>query len=298
MTTQIVASVASVGNSETTRIDNRKSQYIFTFNNYNPDNVASISLALEEICKKFIFQSEVGEATKTPHLQGYMFLKKKMSMECVNKLFENKLHLEVCKKPKKAIEYCHKDDTYDGKFRMMKGIKLKKKLNLIEKLYPWQKSLYDFFLTEPDDRAVVWIYNKQGGIGKSQFSKYCQTHLNCLTITHTKLKDVACELALKTKNDDMFDMNDKLTLIFDLPRDYGIVNYTTIECLKNGLITSAKYESKTLIFNAPHICIMSNSLPDWGAMSKDRFLVYEITEKMGLKKYIRPVAVEPNCESI
>jgi len=53
--------------------------------------------------------------------------------------------------------------------------------------------------------------------------------------------------------------NDPKIVIFNFSRGLEErVNYNAIEAVKDGLIFSGKYESKTKIFNSPHVVIFCN----------------------------------------
>jgi len=54
------------------------------------------------------------------------------------------------------------------------------------------------------------------------------------------------------------------------------VNYSAIESIKDGLATSAKYESTQLVFNSPHVFIFSNDLPQVHKLTLDRWKIFTI----------------------
>jgi len=81
--------------------------YCFTYNNY-PDNLDDFNLRLTEHCTYAIYGKEVAPTTLTPHLQGYLQLKKKERRIGVSKKFPG-LHLIVAKGGFEANrEYCSK----------------------------------------------------------------------------------------------------------------------------------------------------------------------------------------------
>lgn len=52
-------------------------------------------------------------------------------------------------------------------------------------------------------------------------------------------------------------------VIFDFVKsEEGKINYKIIECIKNGMLQSTKYESTVIYFERPHILVMSNFMPD------------------------------------
>lgn len=60
-------------------------------------------------------------------------------------------------------------------------------------------------------------------------------------------------------------------VFFDIPRSQTNVSYRAIEQVKNGVITSTKYESQTLILTIPHVVIFANWPPKREMLSEDRW---------------------------
>jgi hypothetical protein len=54
------------------------------------------------------------------------------------------------------------------------------------------------------------------------------------------------------------------------------VSYSSIECIKNGMITNTKYETGFKVFNPPHVVVFSNFPPDEEKLSADRWNIKEI----------------------
>lgn len=80
--------------------------WCFTINNYE-----STDLWNEEVYEYMVVGEEVGEEG-TPHLQGYVYLKKRKELSAMKKLLPRS-HLEVMKTNSKAAsDYCKKDGKY------------------------------------------------------------------------------------------------------------------------------------------------------------------------------------------
>ena len=76
----------SVGGSAATELQQR-SRWIFTLNNY--DSTFDYKEYLSEEChriKRFVFGYEIGAATSTPHLQGYIELVRSYRLSYVNRI--------------------------------------------------------------------------------------------------------------------------------------------------------------------------------------------------------------------
>ena len=71
-------------------------KWCFTLNNYNKKEIRAIEQVLSTLCKKFIFQEEVGE-NGTEHLQGCFELYKKRRLTSIKKLINGRAHFERCR---------------------------------------------------------------------------------------------------------------------------------------------------------------------------------------------------------
>lgn len=261
------------GNTKTLAKKDRNNQMIkhfMTFNNYSKSDIDKIVETMEPICKQFIFQEEIGE-NGTKHLQGCFWLKKKMRWSQFN--LPNKIHWEKVKDWKSAVEYCSKEETRNGNIY---SHGLPKQLKIINELRPWQKTICNIIKEEPDDRSILWVFDESGCMGKTVFSKYLYAKTDAIIATGGGNKDIACMLAILKKNGR--DLNDKTTFIFNFPRSTEGISYKALESVKDGLITSVKYESSTLVFNSPHVICFSNELPNLKKLSKDRWKIKVIKD--------------------
>lgn len=83
----------------------RSRNFVFTLNNYTPEEVEAVK---QWDCSYLIFGKEVGESG-TPHLQGYLSLVNAKTLTALKKL-SARAHWEVARgTPKQASEYCEKD---------------------------------------------------------------------------------------------------------------------------------------------------------------------------------------------
>lgn len=243
--------------------------WFFTWNNYPEDTfVETLETKFSTLCAAYVFQKEVG-ANGTPHIQGTIKLHKKMRWSEFNLPAE--IHWEKTRDVKSAFAYCAKDDTRDGDtiWRFPKRT-VRSTLKIITELKPWQQSIVDMCALDPDDRSINWIYDRDGNMGKTVLCKYMSTH-GAIIATDGGAKDIACLLTILKKEGR--DLNAKTTFIFNLAR-CGHPNYKAIESVKDGLMTSVKYESSTMIFNCPHVWVFSNNLPNMAMLSQDRWKMW------------------------
>lgn len=116
---------------------------------------------------------------------------------------------------------------------------------------------------------VIWVCDIIGHCGKSSLCKYLQaTDPDIITMNNGACKDIACALPENPR-----------AVLFDYTRSLeGRVNYSAIEQVKNGLMFSPKYESRSKIFNSPHVVCFANFLPNYDALSHDRWVTGIFTQ--------------------
>lgn len=137
----------------------------------------------------------------------------------------------------------------------------------------WQSDLSDALDRPADSRTVRWIFSYNGGTGKSFMASFLASTMGALVITGGRLVDMA------------YIYNYEPIVIFDLSRTQapseGRENsldhiYSFMESLKNGRLTSTKYDSRTKVFASPHVVVFANFPPDRTKMSEDRWNIQEL----------------------
>ena len=242
-------------------------RYCFTFNNYTDPDILILTEKFRSICKKYVFQEEVGELG-TPHLQGSIWLLKKARPETFK--LSKSIHWEKMRNESASIEYCQKSSTSVSAPHIWG---FPKPIKIIEVLYKWQQDNEDLFFTETTDRGKInWYWEPIGNRGKSSFCKYMVVKHKALVIQGGKLTDIM-NMIFNT------DMDQCTMVIIDIPRiNQNKVSYASIECILNGMITNTKYETGTKVFNPPHVVVFSNFPPEQGIgfMSEDRWNIVEV----------------------
>lgn len=260
---------------------NQLIKMVFTFNNYSILDMELMETTFKQLCKKFVFQEEVGE-NGTPHLQGAIWLKKPMRWSEFK--LSSKIHWEKMIDETGSEAYCQKEETRKPGGKVIK-YGFPKPLKIVNQLYPWQESLLALIQPEPDDRTIIWIYDNIGKSGKTQFIKYCAHHFEMPFATAGSSKDIA-NLLVNLKKADK-DLNDINCFLFNIARDSASkISYSALESVKDGMMTNIKYEAESLIFNSPHVVVMSNSLPVKSKLSADRWKIYTINSDKQLVEYI------------
>lgn len=240
---------------------NLAKRWCFTLNNYSEDDLKKII----EICGsngKYLIGREIGKEKGTPHLQGYFECRKKI--RAINFFNMKEIHFEVAKGTREHnIKYCSKDGNYET------NMTSKRPLQLISDLYPWQKWVENIIKQIPDERSIYWIWEENGNRGKTALTKYLCAKYGAIPVEGKK-NDILYVCAEYPS--DIY--------IFDLSRttkeQHGL--YDSIEKIKNGLFMCAKYESRPIIRNCPHVIIFANYLPDQEKLSADRWKIYHVDD--------------------
>lgn len=240
-------------------------QWFFTFNNYEEQDIIRLKMRFSDLCKWYVFEKEIGE-NGTPHLQGNFSLKKKLRLTALKK-WDKRIHWEPTRNVDAAINYCMKEtDIYTNldldDYTEYDDVKWK----------PWQQDIIDK-VAKPckNDRTVNWVWDDEGNSGKSFLSKYLMRVENALVVDGKK-GDIFHQIAKRKEEGIAIPI-----VIIDVPRaSHSNLSYAAIECIKNGLVTSGKYEGGQYTFKSPHVYIFANEEPYLCRFSKDRWNVAEI----------------------
>jgi len=131
---------------------------------------------------------------------------------------------------------------------------------------PWQESLEEILMGEPDDRVVNFCVDTEGGKGKSWFQRYLLTKFpeRVQLLGPGKREDIAHCIDVTR---DIFLLN--------VPRNQmEFLNYSILEQLKDRCVFSPKYESQMKILtHQAHVVVFSNERPDMNKMTADRYSV-------------------------
>lgn len=141
---------------------------------------------------------------------------------------------------------------------------------------PWQQDVLNVIAGTPDPRKIHWIWEPTGNVGKSFLAKYIMLTSSATLMESGKKVDMAY----------IFAQNPTKTVMIDLSRtsapvdgkDYLGGMYSLLETLKNGVLTSTKYESQVITFPRPHVIVFANWEPDYSKWSSDRYDVTNLSE--------------------
>lgn len=131
------------------------------------------------------------------------------------------------------------------------------------KLHSWQTNVLNLVVDQPD-RKILWIYDKKGGKGKSWLARYLLINHNAFLSTGGKKSDIA------------YQYDSQPVVVFDFSRTVeDFVSYDILECFKNGVLTSNKYESQVKYFKPPKVIVFSNFKPKHDAFTSDRLHIFK-----------------------
>lgn len=117
-------------------------------------------------------------------------------------------------------------------------------------------------------RIINWIWSEKGETGKSTFGRKLLFNNKAMIFTTTDINTVAHALSKKPSTE---------IIIFDLSRDKeGYISYGVFESLIEGVITTKKYDSKTIYLLCEKVIILANFEPDLNTMSIDRWNILKI----------------------
>lgn len=307
-------------------IKTRHRSYIWTHNNYTPDDIEYLRSEIASKCRYVIWGKELAPTTGTPHLQGFIVFSTLKGYSQVLKLFsglsKGKLdYLNHVGVDNGCRDYSVKDDQWEehgerpdtkkrkaekaglsnedrwkrnrrlaeeGRFAEMdddiyfKFYKTAKAIaadhEVVEPIdwtpggapydikWQWQLDLMEILASDPDPRAIHWIYEEAGNYGKSAMATYLARNHNSYVVTNGKSADLA------------YAYKKERIVIFDCARttDWDKVNYGFIEDIKNGRLFSPKYDSKRIYFPIPHVIIFANQPPAEGKFSQDRIRLWNL----------------------
>lgn len=139
----------------------------------------------------------------------------------------------------------------------------------------WQQALVDVVMEAPNPRVIHWIWEATGNTGKSWMTKYLAAMFNACIMTVGKKQDMAF----------LYSKNPSKVVVFDLSRTSAPGEgrehfldgaYSLAEDLKNGMVTSYKYDSTNVLTTGCHVIFFANFAPDMTKWSQDRYNVIEL----------------------
>lgn len=137
-------------------------------------------------------------------------------------------------------------------------------------LHPWQDELRKALIVPPPcNRGIIFYVDEEGGAGKTHMQRYMLTN-------HSDISQVVSV----GKRDDIAHALDetKTVFMFNVARGgMQFLQYTILEQLKDRMVFSPKYDSRTKLFPQDvHVVIFCNEHPDMSKMTADRYVIVEL----------------------
>lgn len=251
----------------------RSRRWCFTVNNPEESDIQALKTAIESHANnKGVFQRETGE-NGTEHLQGAIWFHSQRNLNQLRSLC-GRAHWEIQRGTwEQNVAYCSKEDTRTGGLYSF-NTDLPERIKTIQphQFYQWQKEIIELISQEPDDRKILWYWEPNGKMGKTQFAKYLCVHKGAIVLSG---RAADMKFAVKAMCDKG---KPPKIIIFDIERSReSFVSYAGIEEVKNGLFFSPKYEGGMVIYNPPHLFVFANFPPDEAQLSADRWDIKDIT---------------------
>lgn len=188
------------------------------------------------------------------------------------------------RKYEQIAEDIDEDDEATFNKHGLAGIKEKKGLRNIKRIKTvqskWQNKMDALELNEyqlkwlaslegQNDRQITWVWDHDGGKGKSTFGTWLEFKRGALPLTSGKIADMGA-----TIGGALDDGNDGEVIVMDLVRaqaDY--FQYGALEQIKDGKIPDPKYKSRMIRLFEPKVIVLANFAPDKTKMTSDRWLI-------------------------
>lgn len=255
----------------------------FTWHDYESSVLAQLDEYMAKECTRATYQEEYTKDMK-PHLQGAMEFKNARYFNSIHKKFPG-IWLSKTRNREDALGYGCKDESKipDGHRFIHNFIPKVKLKNPMEGkiLREWQVEINTIIAGEPDERTIYWYYDETGNTGKTTWCKgLCIERPGEILYLSGKGSDMKYGVKSFIDNKE----NRLKVCLFDYTRTVeNYISYEGIESIKNGIFYNSKYESGMVLFNPVHVVIFANFLPDETALSKDRWIIREITEDGSVK---------------
>lgn len=290
-----------------------KRNWCFTLNNYDEAELVALRESLSDSTKVryAIFGKEIGESG-TPHLQGYVSLKKVQRLSGIKKVVGNRAHVEVANGDERQnITYCSKSDPQPEEFgtrsssgkrsdleafkdSVKDGVRDPKRLreehSEVAARYP---RFFDSYLRDhaPKPDLEYHVLNDWQQDLNQILNRVPDRRTVYFVVDYEggkgktwfaqyycELHDNAIILEPGKKADMAYALPDICrTLFINCTREQvEFLNYSFLESCKDGMVFSTKYESRVKRYNAMHVVVMMNQDPDMNKLSADRYKVIRI----------------------
>ena len=243
-------------------------RWCFTINNPTEEIKNLIQTVGASVRVIFYAREHADDDDKTTHFQGYLEFKSRARP--LPQFKEWKAHWS---KARGSLKDNIKYTTKEVEWEWSRGVD--KPFSMTLDMVPWQKELYEMLEGEPHPRNIYWLWDRNGGSGKTEFARYyCFKHPSEAIVLSGKASD------MKNGIVQYRERNGRLpkVVICDFPRSRKAehISWTGLEMIKNMFFYSGKYEGGMVIGHKPHMLCFANCEPAYDQLSLDRWQVAEV----------------------
>ncbi len=290
--------------------------WTFTLNNYTEADVERIDGLVQNEAKVqyIIYGKEVG-ANGTPHLQGFINVNRRCSLQVVKALIGGNPHVEIARRVPAAIQYCKKDNDWKefGALKSIQGrrsdleefkdavkggmlstLELREHHSEVMARYP--RFVMDYIQDHSPEVSIPeypfrpwqeFLHNKlqlEPDRRKIIFVVDEVGNSGKTWFAHffSRQKGNVAQVLLPGRLIDMaYSLRAGLKYVFmDAPRSKQgeYIAYDFLESLKNGYVFSSKYESRIKSYDPMHVVVNLNEMPDRSQLSADRYDILNIRQ--------------------
>lgn len=253
--------------------------WLLTINNYEPSDLMLLE-SIKPQLSKWGWQEEKAPTTGTIHLQVGLHFKSNKTFNSLKEMFP-RANIQKAKNIHAVLNYCRKSETSTGNHKDSSEDKNNKwivaKKDPMEGLnwHEWQIRVNELLEQEPDNRSIWWLWEPNGGTGKTTFIKHTVMKRKDVICISGSVKDIMYGI---TKYIDDNGRAPKI-IFMNIPRSVEHISYNGLEQVKDGIFYNTKYESGMVVFDSPHVIIMANEKPVISKMSLDRWRIIRIDGK-------------------
>ena len=188
-------------------------RWCFTYHNYENKDIIALIDYFNSSNSSYIFSEELGKSGTTPHLQGYFELKDKKRRTALSKALGSVIHFEKAKGTRdENIAYISKEGGKIYENILPEKIYCEEPNERLKFLIDVMKR-YDF---PKGDRLIHAVVDKVGGLGKTEFARYCVLNFERCIVSGGKCADMFNQI-VNYKENTALRLN-ILSLIFHVPR--------------------------------------------------------------------------------
>lgn len=291
---------------------NQRINWLFTLNNYNHHDINRVDGMFPMFAKYVIYGKDIA-GSGTPHLQGYVQLTYKQRLSIMKSRLPKAHWTPADGTAEQNVTYCSKDGSVtthgtlttkgSKSYKILQAMRsmledpskesmsddlqapyihnatklnfaiMEKKRDIMKSklrsemqvdLRKWQRIAVDL-LDRQSPREILFVIDDTGSSGKTWLGKWLLFNRDC------------CITRTTTASAVFYKWTMEQYVVFDLSRDkQDTINYDSIEEMKDGIVTSTKYQVVDKFCANVKVIVFMNQKPDMTKLSEDRYAILNI----------------------